>query len=153
MKMKILILIILIGIQFSAFAKDENNIPASNIIQLNRNPIKLKITIGSTVFTATLYNNPTATAFKARLPFTVNMIELNGNEKYYDFPKAFPTNASLGGNIKIGDLMIYGNNVMVLFYKNVDTSYSYTKLGFIDNTHRLVSALGSGNVVVKFENY
>ena len=151
--MRALILIILIGIQFTACAKNENRDRLCNNISSNPNPVKIKITIGNSVFIAGLYDNPAATAFKARLPLTINMTELNGNEKYYDFSMAFPTNASVGGNIKAGDLMLYEDNVLVLFYKNFDTSYHYTKLGFIDNPDQLVSALGGGNVVVTFENY
>lgn len=111
----------------------------------------MKITIGVAVFTATLNNNATATAFKARLPLTIRMTELNGNEKYYDFSGPLPTDASVGGDIKVGDLMLYGNNVLVLFYKNFHTSFSYTRLGKIDNTAGLVAALGTGSVTVQFE--
>lgn len=113
---------------------------------------KMKITIGTAVFTATLYNNPSAAALKAMLPLTIDMTELNGNEKYYDLPGPLPTNASMGGDIKAGDLTLYGNNVLVLFYKSFNTSYSYTKLGYIDNPSGLPAAMGTGNVVVKFEN-
>lgn len=112
---------------------------------------KMKITIGSAVFTATLNNNATTTAFKAMLPLTINMSELNGNEKMYYFSTTLPTNASSGGNIKVGDLMLYGNNCLVLFYEGFNTSYSYTRLGRIDNTSGLVAALGAGSVTVKFE--
>ena len=114
---------------------------------------KMKITIGTTVFTATLYNNPSATTLKAMLPLTINMTELNGNEKYYDFPVPFPVNASVGGDIKAGDLMLYGNNVLVFFYKSFNTSYSYTKLGYIDNPAGFANAVGARNVAVKLENY
>lgn len=112
---------------------------------------KMKITIGSAVFTATLNNNATTTAFKAMLPLTINMSELNGNEKMYYFSTTLPTNASSGGNIQVGDLMLYGNNCLVLFYEGFNTSYSYTRLGRIDNTSGLVAALGAGSVTVKFE--
>lgn len=152
MKMKALILL-MIGIQLNACSKDENSVQADNPdTSSSTNTTKMKITIGSSVFTATLYDNPAATAFKARLPLTINMTELNGNEKYYDFPSPLPTNASVGGDIKVGDLTLYGNNVLVLFYKNFNTSYSYTKLGYVDNPAGLAHALGAGNVVVKFEN-
>jgi hypothetical protein len=152
MKMKALILL-MIGIQLNACSKGENSVQADNPdTSSSTNTTKMKITIGSSVFTATLYDNPGATAFKARLPLTINMTELNGNEKYYDFPSPLPTNASVGGDIKVGDLTLYGNNVLVLFYKNFNTSYSYTKLGYVDNPAGLAHALGAGNVVVKFEN-
>ena len=141
----------MIGMQFNACSKDENPAQA-NTRDTSSNTTKMKITIGSSVFTAVLYDNPSATAFKARLPLTISMTELNGNEKYYDFPSPLPTNALVGGNIKAGDLMLYGSNVLVLFYKNFNTSYSYTKLGYVDNPTGLAQALGTGNVIVKFEN-
>ena len=153
MKIKAIILALMIGIQLNACSKNENPVQADTPdASSDTNTTKLKITIGSSVFTAVLYDNPSATAFKARLPLTLNMTELNGNEKYYDFPSALPTNASVGGDIKAGDLMLYGSNVLVLFYKNFNTSYSYTKLGYVDNPTGLAQALGAGNVSVKFEN-
>ena len=117
----------------------------------NADSMKLKITIGTNTFTATFYDNGTATAFKAKLPMTINMIELNGNEKYFDLPENLPVNASNPGTIQTGDLMMYGSNTLVLFYKTFSTSYNYTRLGSIDNPSGLAAALGSGNVTVKFE--
>jgi hypothetical protein len=113
---------------------------------------KMKITVGTSVFTATLYDNPAATALKGMLPFTINMAELNTNEKFYNFPSTLPTSASAGGNIQVGELMLYGNNCLVIFYKGFNTSYSYTRLGKIDNIAGLVAALGTGNINVKFES-
>ncbi|WP_432712715.1 cyclophilin-like fold protein [Pedobacter sp.] len=153
-------LVILMAILFTFYcctascSKDGETTAVQNNDVGNTNPStsKMKITIGTAVFTATLYDNPSANAFKAKLPLTINMTELNGNEKYYDFPSPLPTSASVGGNIKVGDLTLYENNTLVLFYKNFNTSYSYTKLGYVDNPTGLASALGNGNVVVKFEN-
>jgi hypothetical protein len=119
----------------------------------NANPTgsKMRIKIGNSTFTATLYDNATVTAFKSRLLMTVNMIELNGNEKYFDLPQSLPTNASNPGTVQNGDLMLYGANTLVLFYKTFSTSYSYTRLGRVDDVAGLVAALGSGNVSVTFE--
>ena len=113
--------------------------------------MKLKLTIGTYTFTATLYNKATVAAFKSRLPMTINMQELNGNEKYFDLPDNLPANASNPGTIQTGDLMLYGSNTLVLFYKSFSTSYSYTRLGRVDNTSGLTAALGPGNITVKFE--
>lgn len=112
---------------------------------------QLKVRIGSKTFTATLLNNATVTAFKAKLPMTVSMSELNGNEKLYRFPENLPTNASNPRNINLGDLMIYGSNTLVLFYQSFPTSYSYTKLGRINDAAGLAAAVGSGSVTVTFE--
>lgn len=112
---------------------------------------KMKITIGTGTFTATLYDNATAATFKSLLPLTVNMIELNGNEKYADLSNRLPTNASNPGTIQTGDLMLYGASTLVLFYKTFPTSYHYTRLGRVDDVAGLAAALGSGNVTITFE--
>jgi len=76
---------------------------------------------------------------------------LNANEKYYGLPNSLPTNSSNPGTIKNGDLMLHGSKTLVLFYETFSTSYSYTKLGSVDDIMGLATALGSGNVTVTFE--
>lgn len=117
----------------------------------NIDTMKLKITIGTSSFSATLQNNATANAFKERLPLTLTMTELNNNEKYADLVESLPTNASNPGTIQNGDLMLYGSNTLVLFYKTFSTSYNYTKIGKTNNPEGLLEILGSGNVAVTFE--
>lgn len=131
----------------------KNTSPADNNSNNNTNPAgsKMKIKIGNNTFNATLHDNAAATAFKSLLPLTVNMIELNSNEKYFDLPRSLPTSPSNPGTIQNGDLMLYGSSTLVLFYKTFSTSYSYTKLGRIDDVTGLVAALGSGNVSVAYE--
>src|SRR5687768_2672003 len=64
---------------------------------------KMKIKIGDKVFEATLFDNPTAVAFKALLPLALEMEELNGNEKKYDLSAPLPTDASNPKTINKGD--------------------------------------------------
>ena len=152
--MKIISAFVLSLICIQLYACNNNNEiePGNNSNNISKtDSMKLKITIGTNIFTATFYNNATATAFKAKLPMTINMSELNGNEKYFDLPGNLPANASNPGTIQTGDLMLYGANTLVLFYKTFSTSYSYTALGRIDNPSGLAAALGSGNVTVTFE--
>ncbi len=111
----------------------------------------INIIVGGQTFTATLANSETGKAFAALLPLTVTMNELNGNEKYHYLSSSLPTAAYQPGTIHAGDLMLYGNNCVVLFYETFNTSYSYTRLGSIDDPSGLASALGSGNVSVRFE--
>jgi hypothetical protein len=113
--------------------------------------MSIQIKVGNKAFTATLEGNATSKAFKAQLPTTIQMTELNGNEKYFRFSVNLPTNASNPGSIQTGDLMIYGQNTLVLFYKTFPTSYSYTRLGRINDTAGLAAALGSGDVTVTYE--
>ena len=84
----------------------------------NIETMRLKITIGTSSFSATLQNNATASAFIERLPLTLTMTELNNNEKYADLKEGLPSNASNPGTIQNGDLMLFGSNTLVLFYKS-----------------------------------
>lgn len=126
---------------------DNNNNPENNNPMSN----KLKISIGSVSFTVTLEDNATVAAFQALLPLTMKMSEMNSNEKYYYLPENLPTASSVPGSIQTGDLMLYGSSCLVLFYESFRTSYSYTRLGRVDNPSGLASALGSGNATVIFE--
>lgn len=131
-------------------SKEDDKIDTENITPMANG--KIKITVNSQTFTATLLDNNSAKVFREMLPVTLNMTELNGNEKYNDLPNSLPTNSSNPGTIKNGDLMLYGSKTLVLFYKTFSTSYSYTKLGSIDDVASLASALGTGNVSVTFES-
>jgi hypothetical protein len=135
--------IFIIGTSFSGRGRIEN----SNEMA----PSKIKITVNAKTFTATLLDNNSAKAFKQLLPLTIKMIELNGNEKYCDLQKSLPTNPSNPKTITNGDLMLYGSETLVLFYKTFSTSYSYTKLGQIDDATGLASALGTRDTTVTFE--
>lgn len=112
---------------------------------------KIKIKVSSKTFTGTLLDNKSANAFKEMLPMTAEMTDLNSNEKYVRLPENLPTNASNPGSIRPGDLMLFGSNTIVLFYEGLNTSYSYTRLGKIDDPTGLRNALGTGNVTVTYE--
>jgi flavodoxin len=114
------------------------------------NNAPFKLTIGGTVFNAELANNATAQAFDALLPTSLSMTELNGNEKYKYLDTTLPTNASCPGTIHAGDILLYGNNCVVVFYKTFNTSYSYTKIGKITDPTGLEAAVGAGGVEVQF---
>jgi hypothetical protein len=129
----------------------KSDTPEPNISTLPTMSRQLRIRVGSDTFTATLFDNPTTTAFVARLPLTVTMTELNGNEKYYDLPQNLPTNAVNPSTIQAGDLLLYNANTLVLFYQTFSTSYRYTRMGRVDNLTGLATALGRGSVTVTFE--
>lgn len=112
---------------------------------------QIRIIIGNASFTASLEDNATARAFKASLPITVNMTEQAGNEKFYYLPAALPTSTVTPGTIFAGDLMLWGNSCLVLFYETFSCPYSYTRIGKIDNPSGLSAAVGDRNITVTFE--
>ena len=108
------------------------------------------LTVGERRFAVTLTDNSAARAFAAQLPLTLDMSELNGNEKHAELPKALPANASRPGTIRNGDLMLYGSTTLVVFYLTFDSSYSYTRLGGVTDPIGLAQALGPRGVRVVF---
>lgn len=117
----------------------------------NEESMKIRMTVGNTIFTAALTDNETGKAFWAMLPLSLDMSELNNNEKYAGLSQSLPTAAVSPGTIHTGDLMLYGSSTLVVFYKTFSTSYSYTRIGSIDNPAGLENALGAGNVNIRFE--
>lgn len=115
------------------------------------NTMKIKIYIGDKIFNATLDDNESARAFAEKLPLDITMTELNGNEKYYRFSERLPSNDKVVGAIHTGDLMLYSASYVVLFYKDFSTTYNYTRLGRIDNSASLTTAVGKGNINVRIE--
>ena len=111
---------------------------------------KITITVGDAVFDAELYDNEAAEAFAARLPLTLTMQELHGNEKYYYFDSALPSEEAVPDRIESGDIKLYGSDCLVLFYDSFTTTYSYTDIGRINNPDGLKEALGAGEVAVTF---
>ena len=108
------------------------------------------MSIGERRFAITLADTEAARAFVAMLPLTLDMEELNGNEKKNDLPSPLPTNASPPGTIRNGDLMLYGSQTLVLFYLTFDSIYSYTRLGRVDDPVGLAEVLGRGDVRIVF---
>lgn len=110
----------------------------------------IQIRIGSEVFTLSLFDNETGRAFRELLPLTVSMDDVNSNEKFVRLPQNLPTVAVTPATIRTGDLMLYGSDGLVLFYKTFSTSYSYTRIGTLRNPAGLEAALGRAMVVITF---
>ncbi|MCF2699425.1 MULTISPECIES: cyclophilin-like fold protein [Fusobacterium] len=97
----------------------------------------IEVIIKNEHYKVELEDNKSADIFLERLPLKIKVKELNGNEKYGIISKKIPSDRSYSGNIEVGDLMLYGDDCIVLFYKSFYTSYSYTKLGRIVEKDRL----------------
>ena len=125
-------------------SQQESNSKSNNSNEVIKS---VKAIINRKEYVINLEDNETANSFANLLPQELNMSELNGNEKYIYLDTTLPTNSSNPKRINAGDVMLYGNNCLVIFYKSFDTSYSYTRIGHIDD----LPNLGNGNITVKFE--
>lgn len=111
----------------------------------------ITLSIGDRSFTATMEQNSTAEAFRALLPLTLEMQELNGNEKYHYLSQSLPTNRTHVDTIHAGDIMLYGDNCVVVFYETFTTTYQYTPIGHITSPEGLKEALGTGTSTIIFK--
>lgn len=132
------------------FFKNYESYSNLNDDNLKKEVIKtINMQIGNKNFTIKLFDNNAAQNLITQLPLTLDMKELNGNEKYSYLPKKLPADSQNISEIKAGDLMLFSSDCLVLFYKNFHTFYSYTKIGYIENITELTAALGNGNIKVK----
>ena len=122
--------------------------PVNQVIASNGNAVNMRV--GDESFACTFYENDTAKALLESMPVKYKMSELNGNEKYKYLDTTLPSNAACPGTINTGDILLYGNNCVVVFYKTFNTSYSYTKIGRITDPSGLESAVGGGNIKIRF---
>ncbi|MBQ6127874.1 hypothetical protein IJI69_04290 [Candidatus Saccharibacteria bacterium] len=105
---------------------------------------KIYATINGEKLEIKLEDNSTVSALLKELPLEVSMSDLNSNEKYAYLDNSLPTNTYSPKHIETGDVMLFGDNCLVVFYESFDTSYSYTKIGHIDN----LPSLGGGSISV-----
>lgn len=151
----IVIIILVVNLIVINLKDDSNN--TNQDMEINTNEkvdgddlsMKINLTINGNNFTATLEDNETTRELLNRLPLELNMSELNGNEKYYYFDDSLPTNSYRPSSINKGDIMLYGSDCLVIFYESFNTTYSYTRIGRIDNADNLDEVVGSGSFNVR----
>lgn len=139
---RIIIIVMLILVSGCSLNKKANDI---DVKESSDSMNSVNINIDGKEYILNLEDNNTTKELVNMLPLSITMNELNGNEKYYYLDSNLSTNSYNPSTINKGDVMLYGSNCLVIFYKTFNTSYSYTKIGHIDN----LEDLGSGNIEVK----
>ena len=140
------------GRRFTAGAsKDEvkewvDTLPLNN----EKAEAKLLISVNGRELTASLADTTAAKEFAEKLkdePVTVTLSEYGGFEKVGDLPWPL-TKSDEDTETEPGDIMLYQGDKMTIFYNS--NSWSYTKLGHIENTtqEELKTVLGEGDVTV-----
>ena len=89
---------------FDLTNKEIENNEGENIVT------NIKVKINNNIYNANIESNETAQKFISKLPLTLNMNELNGNEKYSYLDESLPNNAIKPTTINKGDIMLVGSN-------------------------------------------
>lgn len=110
------------------------------------------ITAKSTTFTANFAENVSADAFRDLLregDLTINMGDYGSLEKVGSIGTSLPCKDTQIATTT-GDVVLYQGNQIVIFYGT--NSWSYSRLGKVDGAtaEALLSAFGSGDVVMTF---
>lgn len=144
--------LIFILVSFLSTNHKPNIINVSNKMNLSiKSQNTMQIKVKGKVFDVRLENNATSNEFQKRLPLHLNMQDLNSNEKFIYLETDLPSNPTDLKRINNGDILLYGDNCIVIFYKSFNTSYQYTKIGKIVNPEGLENVLGKENVMVDFQ--
>lgn len=106
----------------------------------------IEVIIDDKTYSVVLENSDIKEDFLKLLPLKLKMNDLNKNEKYAYIDNSFITSNTYTGKISKGDIMLYQDNCIVIFYKDFETTYYYTKIGYIEN----LEDLGSNSVTVSF---
>ena len=110
----------------------------------------MNVQVGDVVFSATLEENEAVSALVEMMresPVVIQMSDYSGFEKVGPLGTSLPTSNSQT-TTQAGDIVLYNGNQIVIFYGS--NSWSYTRLGHIEDLTGWEGALGSGDVTVIF---
>ncbi|MBR1828996.1 MAG: hypothetical protein IJ781_05735 [Atopobiaceae bacterium] len=111
----------------------------------------ISVTVNGVAFTATVADTKAGNQLVERLPMSLAMEELHGNEKYCYTGDTFDGEQFVPETIEAGDLMVFGSDCLVLFYETfANGGWSYQRVGKIDDAAGLAEACGSGSATVEF---
>ena len=117
----------------------------------NAKGLKATIVIGGKSYDVVYEDNATTKKLLKKFPVTYKMSELNGNEIYKYLDYNLPANEKKVKQINAGDVMLYGTDCIVIFYKSFKTDYSYTYLGHISDKTGLDKIGDNSSVEVKYK--
>lgn len=144
---------VLDGKRFSPNSSKEEVITWINSLNINNNSNSksAKLLINNKEYSITLEDNETVDTLINNMPLNLSMSNLNGNEFYSYLDFTLSTNSYNPGKINKGDIYLYGNNCLVIFYESFNTSYSYTKIGKLDDIEVLDNIKSKNNIIVSLE--
>ena len=114
------------------------------------NQTSMKVQIGTSSFTAVLERNTAVDALVEMMeagPVTIRMSDYAGFEKVGPLGTSLPA-SNRQTTTQAGDIVLYQGNQIVIFYGS--NSWSYTRLGRVEDLTGWEEVLGSGDVTVTF---
>ena len=132
------------------FQAAEDEAAEQNVKEEETMDRKMIVEVGGKHFTATLEDNKAAETLAEMMqedPVTIQMSDHGGFEKVGDLGTDLPT-SNRQTTTQAGDIVLYQGNQIVIFYGS--NSWSYTRLGRIDDLTGWEETLGSGDVTVTF---
>ena len=144
---KIFALFIVLGCLFSLAAC---NLANTEQPETNKEGTKMNIQIGDASFTATLEDNAAVHELIEMMkdePITIDMNDYSGFEKVGPLGRSLTT-YNHQTTTSAGDIVLYNGNQIVMFYGS--NSWSYTRIGRIDDLSGWKEALGSGGITAVF---
>lgn len=109
-----------------------------------------RVKINGETFIIQWDESETSKSFQKELPRSFTMKELNGNEKYVYMNHSFPSRPRAVKQIHKGDVMLYVDKCLVIFYKDFTTTYSYTRLGCLQNADALDQVADQKEITAQF---
>ncbi len=132
-------------------SEDSNTDTSENTnTQEEETKMKMNVQIGDYTFTATLEQNQAVNEFVEMMkegPVIIEMSDYSGFEKVGPLGKELTTDNHQTTTTE-GDIVLYSGNQIVIFYGS--NSWSYTRIGKIDDLTNWKTALGSGDVTAVF---
>ena len=132
---------------------DSSTVPESGDVENGQveeenSEMQMNVQVGGSTFTATLEENAAADALVDMMeqgPVTIQMSDYSGFEKVGPLGTSLPA-SSQQTTTQAGDIVLYQGNQIVMFYGS--NSWSYTRLGHINDLTGWKEALGNGDVTV-----
>lgn len=112
--------------------------------------MKMNLQIGDSTFTATLEENSAVESLLGLMetaPLVIQMSDYSGFEKVGSLGTNLPT-SNQQTTTQSGDIVLYNGNQIVIFYGT--NSWSYTRLGKVDDLTEWKEALGNDDITVTF---
>lgn len=159
---KITIALALIGVMAGCNRQDNSGSDGDNdqneqsVNSLSRSTSEQAITnveinVNNNDFTIQMNDTPTGRSLVSMIPSSSMRLptsyDRDGILKYYDMAREVESDPEEISSVSAGELLLDGNDRLLLYYKDTDLSGEYTRVGKIENADNLADVLGNEDVI------